>query len=190
LVSTYVTWALVLIALGWGAWVLFRPGGGSRSGGSRTDANRPGEARVDETATVGDEPPAARATPLHQVNPPVGQVGPPGQPATGPPGQPGTERPVTGGTVPPVPNLGLWDDSYTQNVRDRWRDLQLRFIDDPHSVADEAERVVEETVTALTSSLNKFKEDLDTWRSGPGDTEELRTAVYRYREFLDRMLGT
>jgi hypothetical protein len=31
---------------------------------------------------------------------------------------------------------------------------------------------------------------LDAWRSGPGDTEQLRTAVYRYRDFLDRLLGS
>jgi hypothetical protein len=85
--------------------------------------------------------------------------------------------------------LGLWGDGYADGVRDRWRELQLRFVDDPQSVAGEAERVVDEAVAALTASVNARKQELGTWRSGGGDdTEQLRAAVARYREFLDRLL--
>jgi hypothetical protein len=94
------------------------------------------------------------------------------------------------GDMPAMPPLGMWTEGYAQGVRERWRELQLRFIDDPHSVANDAEQVVEETVGALTASLNAFKSDLDAWRSGPGDTEQLRAAVHRYRDFLDRLLGS
>jgi hypothetical protein len=131
-----------------------------------------------------------RATPLHAVTTPqrpIGDLPPNGD-------RPRTEAPntLTSGTqsLGDMPPLGLWSDGYAQGVRERWRDLQLRFIDDPHSVANEAERVVEETVDALTASLNAFKNDLDAWRSGPGDTEQLRAAVHRYRDFLDRLLGS
>jgi hypothetical protein len=185
-VWTYVTWILALITLVWGAWAAFRPGGWLKPGKSDAGANRPHDVRVEEIATAEDESPPVRMTGLHPVDPSAGQAGPPGRT--------GTEAPVTGDrsrdAVPAVPNLGLWNDGYAQNVRDRWRDLQLRFIDDPHLVADEAERVVEETVAALTSYLNKFKEELGTWRSNPSDTEELRAAVYRYRDFLNRLVGS
>jgi hypothetical protein len=185
-VWTYVTWAVALIMLVWGAWSAFRPGGWFRAGKSEAGADRPDDVFVEEIPTAEDESLPAQVTRLHQIDPLAGQAGPPGRT--------GSEAPVTGersgGAVPAVPNLGLWNDGYAQNVRDRWRDLQLRFIDDPHLVADEAERVVEETVTVLTSYLNKFKEELGTWRSNPGDTEELRAAVYRYRDFLNRLVGS
>lgn len=182
---TYVTWALVLFTLVWGAWGLLRPGGWLKAGRSGTGADRSDDVRVEEFPTDEDESPP-RVTRLHQVDSPEDQAGPPGWTDT--------EIPVAGdrsrGAMPALSNLGMWNDDYAQNVRDRWRDLQLRFIDDPHLVADEAERVVDETVTVLTSHLNKFKEELGTWRSNPSDTEELRAAVYRYREFLNRLVGS
>jgi hypothetical protein len=85
--------------------------------------------------------------------------------------------------------LGLWSDGYPEDVWARWRELQLRFIDDPQSVAGEAELVIDEAVASLTASVNARKDELRTWRSGSGeDTEQLRAAVNRYREFLDRLL--
>lgn len=131
-----------------------------------------------------------RTTPLHAVTTQRPPVDLPGERMRG---EPPAVHPSNGqsfGDMPPMPPLGMWTDGYAQSVRERWRDLQLRFIDDPHEVANEAERVVEETVGALTTSLNSFKRDLDTWRQGPGDTEQLRAAVSRYRDFLDRLLGS
>jgi hypothetical protein len=184
-VWTYVTWALVFFTLTWGAWRMVRPGGWLKAGKSGADADGPDDVRVEEIPTAEDESPA-RVTRLHQVDPPEGQPGPPDWTDTE--ALVTEDRPRS--AVPAVPNLGLWDDDYAQNVRDRWRDLQLRFIDDPHLVADEAERVVDETVEVLTSHLNKFKEELGTWRANPSDTEELRAAVYRYRDFLNRLVGS
>src|SRR5262249_38484720 len=112
----------------------------------------------------------------------------------GPPGN-GYPGSATGGASlanrdePIASSLGLWGGGYAEGVRGRWRELQLRFVDGPHSVADDAERVVGEAVAALTASVNARKEELGTWRSGRGDdTEQLRAAVARYREFLDRLL--
>jgi hypothetical protein len=84
----------------------------------------------------------------------------------------------------------FWTGSDEQAFRDRWRDLQLRFIDDPQSVADEARQLVDEAVAAVTAKLNEAKDGLADWRQGPGtDTERLRAAVRGYRDFLDRVLG-
>jgi hypothetical protein len=189
LLSTYVTWLLVLIALGAGAWVLLRPSGAKPSP-PRADPAPVAEPPPEDPVMPDDGMTAPRA-PLHAVTTPQ-------RPPGGVPGERiRSEPPPTFGSggqslgdMPAMPPLGMWSDGYAQSVRDRWRDLQLRFIDDPHSVANEAERVVEETVGALTASLNSFKQDLDTWRSGPGDTEQLRAAVHRYRDFLDRLLGS
>jgi hypothetical protein len=192
LLSTYVTWILVLLALAAGAWVLMRPSGGARPNTAHADSAPAGEVQPEEPVAPEEGRTTPRATPLHAVTTP--QRPPADLPPNGERLRSETPSTLasggeTLGDMPAMPPLGLWSDGYAQGVRERWRELQLRFIDDPHSVANDAERVVEETVAALTASLNAFKADLDAWRSGPGDTEQLRAAVHRYRDFLDRLLG-
>lgn len=81
-----------------------------------------------------------------------------------------------------------------QEFRDRWREVQLRFVDDPSGAAADAQRLVEESVEALTTALAERRAELGRWQ-GDGatgdaaDTEQLRTVVRRHREFLDRILG-
>jgi hypothetical protein len=94
------------------------------------------------------------------------------------------------GSVEPAPIAAFWNDGDAEGIRERWRELQLRFIDDPESVTGEAERLVEEAVASLTGALNRAKQELGDWRDGQGnDTERLRAAVRSYRDFLDRLLG-
>jgi hypothetical protein len=90
-------------------------------------------------------------------------------------------------TVVTQPIAGLWGEGTAQGYRDRWREVQLRFVDDPPAAAREANQLVEEAVGALTAELSKQKESLRDW-SGE-DTEELRAVVRRHRDFLDRLLG-
>lgn len=81
------------------------------------------------------------------------------------------------------------DDEATA-FRDRWRDVQLRFVDDPHAAAGEAQGLVTEAVEALTAALTAQRDELSGWTSaGPEDTEQLRMAVRRYRDLLDRVLA-
>ncbi|MEU5906047.1 hypothetical protein [Micromonospora sp. NPDC047527] len=100
----------------------------------------------------------------------------------------GTSRP-TGSTVADEPATLLEADA-AQGFRDRWRDVQLRFVDDPHSAAGEAQSLVEEAIQALSSALAAQKTKLGGWQdAGSTDTEQLRMAVRNYRDFLDRVLG-
>ncbi|MFV2022251.1 hypothetical protein [Micromonospora sp. LOL_023] len=81
------------------------------------------------------------------------------------------------------------DDEATA-FRDRWREVQLRFVDDPHAAAGEAQGLVTEAVEALTAALTAQRDELSGWTSaGPEDTEQLRMAVRRYRDLLDRVLA-
>src|ERR1700755_1951249 len=83
----------------------------------------------------------------------------------------------------------LLPEDAAERLRERWRELQLRFVDDPHSVAEEADFLVGEAIEALTGVLANTRGDMSRWRGdGAGDTEALRQAVQRYREFLDRIL--
>ncbi|MBM0233926.1 hypothetical protein JNW91_19960 [Micromonospora sp. STR1_7] len=100
----------------------------------------------------------------------------------------GTSRPA-GSTVAAGPATLLDADS-AQGFRDRWRDVQLRFVDDPHAAAGEAQALVEEAIQALASALAAQKNTLGGWQdAGSADTEQLRMAVRNYRDFLDRVLG-
>ncbi|MDQ7907867.1 hypothetical protein RB614_25415 [Phytohabitans sp. ZYX-F-186] len=101
------------------------------------------------------------------------------------------EQPETAAAVdaPAVeePIAGLWGEQTAQGYRDRWREVQLRFVDDPAAAAREANLLVEEAVGALTAELSRQTKALGGW-SGE-DTEELRAVVRRHRDFLDRLLG-
>ncbi|MFD0783646.1 hypothetical protein ACFQZ8_06945, partial [Micromonospora azadirachtae] len=56
--------------------------------------------------------------------------------------------------------------------------------------AGDAEALVEEAIEALSAALAAQKGNLGGWQEADSaDTEELRMAVRRYRDFLDRVLG-
>jgi hypothetical protein len=95
----------------------------------------------------------------------------------------------TPGAVPANAATLLETDT-AQGFRDRWRDVQLRFVDDPKAAVGEAQSLVEEAIEALSAALRAQKADLGGWQSdGSADTEQLRVAVRAYRDFLDRVLG-
>ncbi|MER7276082.1 hypothetical protein ABT369_16650 [Dactylosporangium sp. NPDC000244] len=107
-------------------------------------------------------------------------------------GEPADHEPVasTPGSVDVTAIGAVWADGAVDGLRDRWRELQLRFIDDPRSVADEADALVGEAVETITNALQAQRRDLANWQNEPGDdTERLRAAVRGYRDYLDRLLG-
>ena len=84
----------------------------------------------------------------------------------------------------------LTSEGHAYEVRTRWQELQLRFVDDPQTAAGEAERLVDDALAGVTASLNARKDQLSTWRaSGRDDTEQLRAAVHGYRDFLTHLVG-
>lgn len=95
------------------------------------------------------------------------------------------------GAVTNEPGLGGWSDEDGQAYRDRWREVQLRFVDDPRGAAAEAGTLVGEALDAFTAALARQRQDLDSWQSTEGDdTEIFRVAVRRYRDLLDKVLGS
>jgi hypothetical protein len=94
------------------------------------------------------------------------------------------------GAVEATPIGAVWAEGAADGLRDRWRELQLRFIDDPRSVAGEADQLVGEAVASVTAALQAQREQLSSWQGeGGDDTERLRAAVRQYRDFFDRLLG-
>ncbi|WP_435872904.1 hypothetical protein [Micromonospora chalcea] len=100
----------------------------------------------------------------------------------------GADRPTPGAV--PADAATLFAPAAAQGFRDRWRDVQLRFVDDPRAAVGEAESLVEEAIEALSTALREQRTRLGAWQeSGSTDTEQLRVAVRGYRDFLDRVLG-
>jgi hypothetical protein len=99
------------------------------------------------------------------------------------------------GAGPEEPSLALFDGETTVRFRDRWQQLQLHFVDDPHVAAALAGALVDEVVAALRDAVDRRRSTLADWQSDDGvdahsgDTERLRVAIRRYRDFLDRLLG-
>jgi hypothetical protein len=83
----------------------------------------------------------------------------------------------------------IWSDGDAQGFRTRWHEVQLRFVDDPRAAAQEAEELAGAAVEALTTAVTAHRDRLAGWHSASnGGTEELRLAILRYRDFLDRVL--
>ncbi len=94
------------------------------------------------------------------------------------------------GTVP-APQLGpLFADSDAHSFRDRWRDVQLCFVDDPKGATDDAATLIDEAVDTLADSLRSQKDQLAgaAATDSAHDTEQLRVRLRSYRDFLDRLL--
>jgi hypothetical protein len=97
--------------------------------------------------------------------------------------------------MPDEPDIALFDGEMTERFRDRWQRLQMHFVDDPQTAAGLAGALVDEVVTALRDAVDRQRSELEESQSGhgvdahSGDTERLRVAVRRYRDFLNRLLG-
>jgi hypothetical protein len=84
----------------------------------------------------------------------------------------------------------LWTESAIDGYRERWRQVQVRFLDDPQDAATSAEELLGEVLEGLREALAARKGDLDSWSSTERrDTEELRVTVRAYRDLLDRVLA-
>ncbi|GHI09870.1 hypothetical protein AQI88_15860 [Streptomyces cellostaticus] len=101
----------------------------------------------------------------------------------------GTES-ARGGTDDETPPL-LTDDE-ERGYRDRWQDIQSRFVDDPREAVHDADALAADVMQTLATAFALHKKDLEgTWSQGQRvDTEELRGALRRYRSFLNRLLST
>ncbi|GGN67859.1 hypothetical protein GCM10010112_31660 [Actinoplanes lobatus] len=93
--------------------------------------------------------------------------------------RPATETLLTG----PV---ALFPGGDVESLRERWRDIQLRFVDDPKAATGEAAGLVDEAVDKLAKALRDHRGSLST---GTGETEALRVELRSYRDILDRLLG-
>jgi hypothetical protein len=86
--------------------------------------------------------------------------------------------------------MRLFDDEATNQLRNRWTDVQSGFVDDPQSAVKTADELVAEVMKQLADGFAKERQGLEErWsRGGDVSTEDLRIALQRYRSFFDRLL--
>ncbi|MFC4060082.1 hypothetical protein ACFOWE_17390 [Planomonospora corallina] len=105
-----------------------------------------------------------------------------------------TPAPASGGTVPAAgarspARLSLLDAD-PEDVRRRWQQVQVGFVDDPRGAVERADSLLGEMTEAIRAALESRTSDLRSrWRDGrDDDTERLRTALRDYRSVLEQLL--
>jgi hypothetical protein len=117
-------------------------------------------------------------------------------PAEGePPAATAADEPVAGepvatelkpGDLPVAAAVGFLSDDAVQDLRQRWREAQLGFVDDPRQAAEDVRQLVNEAIEAVTTALRGQGDELG--EAGGSDTEQYRVTVQRCRALFDRLL--
>lgn len=82
----------------------------------------------------------------------------------------------------------VWDRVQADRYRDEWRELQMRFVDDPRGATTQAAALVEDAVQALMASLQQRTRAIAEQNSGTDDTESQLSALRDYRALFNRVL--
>jgi hypothetical protein len=83
----------------------------------------------------------------------------------------------------------IWDRARADRYRDQWRELQLRFVDNPSGATKQAAALVDDAVQALTASLQQQARAIADQNSGnEADTESQLSALREYRALFSRLL--
>jgi hypothetical protein len=76
--------------------------------------------------------------------------------------------------------------------RERWQQVQFRFVDDPHGSVTEAADVIAQVTARLEAAVAERQRSLRArWGDGTNaDTETLRATLLMYRTFLNQLTGS
>jgi len=138
---------------------------------------------VGEPATAWGEPETSVGEPETSVSEPETSVGEPETSVSEP--VVATGEPVAG-SVEPSADEGFFENGAAGRFRDRWRELQADFVDDPAQAVRNANDLVDEIMRELAERKQRIDE---RWRDGGDDTEELRVVIQEYRSFLNQLLN-
>jgi hypothetical protein len=106
---------------------------------------------------------------------------------------PTPELQVHGGNQPTTSPIVLASErkQVTNALRDRWREIQTEFIDEPRKAVEQADGLVASTMKRLAEVFAEERSQLEQqWDRGHSvSTEDLRVALQRYRTFFHRLLS-
>jgi len=85
----------------------------------------------------------------------------------------------------------LFADGVDRDFRNRWRDIQTGFVDEPRSAVEQADQLVAQLMQRLAQSFSEQRSNLEKqWEASEKvSTEELRVGFTRYRSFFERLLS-
>ena len=99
------------------------------------------------------------------------------------------DRPDSGMTATPAADEPLVAEEAVVDYRARWDVIQQGFVDDPRKAVTEADSLVDDVLKNLADSFDRQRQGLEQqWSGGEPSTEDLRSALQRYRAFFQRLL--
>ena len=89
-----------------------------------------------------------------------------------------------------MPPGALLNREESEHLRNRWNDIQAKFVDEPRSALQEADALVSDVIEEITQMFTTEHSSLDAqWNQGNEvSTEDLRKALQRYRSFFNRLV--
>jgi hypothetical protein len=137
-----------------------------------------------ETETITDQVLGPDSEARTFVTPPPASV-----PVVNPASLPGTGTAVA--RAREEERVALFMANEANELRGRWDDIQVGFVDEPRKAVQEADALVSATITRLAEMFAAERQKLEQqWdRSENVSTEDLRLALQRYRSFFARLLA-
>ena len=85
----------------------------------------------------------------------------------------------------------LFEGNVDGEFRNRWREIQAGFVDEPRNAVERADELVAELMQKLAQSFSQQRNELEHQWDASEDvsTEDLRVALTRYRSFFERLLS-
>jgi hypothetical protein len=137
------------------------------------------------TASTADTTDTAHTAGTASTAEPAGSAGTAGAASSAePPGSAGTAGPLDTPADAPL----VAEDS-ALDYRARWEVVQQGFVDDPRNAVSEADKLVDDVLKHLADGFDRQHQELEQqWSNGEPSTEDLRSALQRYRAFFQRLL--
>ena len=87
-------------------------------------------------------------------------------------------------------SVSLLNREESENFRNRWNEIQGKFVDEPRSAVEQADELVTEVIELITQMFNNEHRSLEAqWNEGNDvTTEDLRIALQRYRSFFNNLV--
>lgn len=88
-------------------------------------------------------------------------------------------------------SASLFPNSELENLRNRWKEIQTAFVDEPRKAVEQADGLVASAMKRLAEVFAEERSKLEKqWDRGDTiSTEDLRVALQRYRSFFHRLLS-
>ncbi len=85
----------------------------------------------------------------------------------------------------------LLPSNITQDLRSRWDQVQTGFVDEPRKAVQQADELVATAMKHIAETFSNERSKLEQqWDRGDEvNTEDLRQALRKYRDFFQRLLS-